>query len=164
MKYKIIYGELNSETGISTVSIQNADGIFTATSKAKDGDEEYISRFFGCECAENKAVRKAIKFKIKQIDLKLKTLNEVYEEFMLRELKCPRHIFLMIKRNLKYKESLQEEYNKLSEDFQKKLENRENYLRQHVNENGVFMSTAEQRKVKMEELYKQIKELEKIKK
>ena len=76
MKFNLVESHYNSDLGHSIVTIKTKHGNFTGTSQLYDEDKGIASSFRGCQYAEMKAVRKAYKAEIKEIDLKIKTLKD----------------------------------------------------------------------------------------
>ena len=63
MNYTLLHADYNPDTKISTVTIGTDLGHFTATSLCHKEDLSYESKFFGCQIAEWKAIRKYCKAK-----------------------------------------------------------------------------------------------------
>lgn len=76
MKFNLIDSRYNKDIGFSITTIKTKHGMFTGTSQLYDEDKEIASSFRGCQYAEMKAIRKAYKAEIKEIDLKIKTLKD----------------------------------------------------------------------------------------
>lgn len=79
MKTKILYSNYNTNTGVSTVTIQTKYGIFTGTAKIHPYDKDYSSSFFGCELAELRAGIKSLKAKLKKINYQLEAIEVCYK-------------------------------------------------------------------------------------
>lgn len=78
MKYKLIEANYNAETGVSIVVIGCSLGQFVGTAKVHpEEDEDFKSRFFGCELAERRAYIKALKALRREYKNKVAALNEV---------------------------------------------------------------------------------------
>ena len=79
MKTKILYSNYNTNTGVSTATIQTKYGIFTGTAKIHPNDKDYSSSFFGCELAELRAGIKSLKAKLKKINYQLEAIETCYK-------------------------------------------------------------------------------------
>lgn len=74
MKTKLISANYNKETGVSTATVRNKYGTFTAMSTLHPADAHIASSFAGCQYAETKAIIKSLKAAAKEIQLQIKTL------------------------------------------------------------------------------------------
>lgn len=81
MKYKLKYAHYDEETGVSTVEISTRYGNFSATVHML-ADEKYPSKYFGCELAEIKALKKAEKMRLRELRAELKGLQDFFAEMM----------------------------------------------------------------------------------
>lgn len=80
--YKIIKEEYNTETLLSTVTIQTDIGIFTGYSKAYDCDCKYPSIHHGHQIALTKALQKFVNKTIKLINKDIALLEKMKKEIM----------------------------------------------------------------------------------
>lgn len=78
--YKIIKEEYNTETLLSTVTIQTDIGIFTGYSKAYDCDCKYPSIHHGHQIALTKALQKFVNKTIKLINKDIALLEKMKKE------------------------------------------------------------------------------------
>ena len=115
MKFNLIDSNYNSHSGFSLTTIKTKYGIFTGTSQLYEEDKEIASSFRGCQYAEMKAIRKAYKAEIKEINLKIKTLEDF--EKVLKNMKeynansfeakrLRKEIYLYKKKKAKIKETI----------------------------------------------------------
>jgi len=81
MKYKLKNSNYNEETGVSMVEISTRYGNFSATVQMR-ANEEYPSKYFGCELAEIKALKKAEKMRLRELRAELKGLRDFFAEMM----------------------------------------------------------------------------------
>lgn len=79
MKSKLITSTYDKETGISFAEIVTPLGKFTGVCKLHPEDQEYGSRFLGCDFAERRAYIKALKAKRKAVSAEIKTLEDLYK-------------------------------------------------------------------------------------
>ena len=77
MKWKIVNADFNRETGISKVKIITNLGEFEGSSKLHEEDKDIISNYEGCRYAEIRALIKYFKAKIKNQEIKIKTINNL---------------------------------------------------------------------------------------
>ena len=82
MKVQIstISSNYDEETGISKVSILTDLGAFEGVAKLHPEDKEIASRFAGCRYAEERAIIKYAKMKIKVVDNQLEVLKNILKE------------------------------------------------------------------------------------
>lgn len=116
MKFNLVESHYNSNLGNSIVTIKTKHGNFTGTSQLYDEDKEIASSFRGCQYAEMKAVRKAYKAEIKEIDFKIKTLKDFekvlknmkeYNENSFEAKRLRKEIYLYQKKKAKIKETIE---------------------------------------------------------
>lgn len=116
MKFNLIGSNYNSDSGFSLVMIETKHGRFVGTSQLYDEDKEIASSFRGCQYAEMKAVRKAYKAEIKEIDFKIKTLKDFekvlknmkeYNENSFEAKRLRKEIYLYQKKKAKIKETIE---------------------------------------------------------
>lgn len=116
MKFNLVESHYNSDLGHSIVTIKTKHGNFTGTSQLYDEDKEIASSFRGCQYAEMKAIRKAYKAEIKEIDLKIKTLKDFekvlknmkeYNENSFEAKRLRKEIYLYQKKKAKIKETIE---------------------------------------------------------
>ena len=116
MKFNLIGSNYNSDSGFSIATIKTKYGRFTGTSQLYDEDKEIASSFRGCQYAEMKAVRKAYKAELKEINLKIKTLKDFekvlknmkeYNENSFEAKRLRKEIYLYQKKKTKIKETIE---------------------------------------------------------
>lgn len=76
MKTKLVYSHYDPKTKMSKVIINTKYGLFSDTSFLREEDKEIESTFRGCQYAEIKAIRKAHKAEIAEINIKIKALQD----------------------------------------------------------------------------------------
>ena len=115
MRFNLVDSKYNKNLGFSIVTIKTKYGNFTGTSQLYDEDKEIASSFRGCQYAELKAIRKAYKAEIKEIDLKIKTLKDFekvlknmkeYNENSFEAKRLRKEIYLYQKKKAKIKETI----------------------------------------------------------
>lgn len=116
MRFNLVDSKYNKDFGYSIVTIKTKYGNFTGTSQLYDEDKEIASSFRGCQYAEMKAVRKAYKAEIKEIDFKIKTLKDFekvlknmkeYNENSFEAKRLRKEIYLYQKKKAKIKETIE---------------------------------------------------------
>ena len=82
MKIQIstISSDFNPETGISKTVIMTDLGSFDGYAKLHPDDAKYVSNYAGCRYAEERAVIKYVKMKIKVINAQLEVLKNISNE------------------------------------------------------------------------------------
>lgn len=80
IKYKVCFIGFDPKTLISRCRIQTIDGEFEGISLPDEFDKNYISTFFGCDIAEFKAIKKAIKARIKKNKNNIKAMQELKKD------------------------------------------------------------------------------------
>lgn len=145
MKFNLVESHYNSDLGHSIVTIKTKYGRFTGTSQLYDEDKEITSSFRGCQYAEIKAIRKAYKAEIKELNLKIKTLQDFekvlknmkeYNEHSFEVKRLRKEIFLYQKKKKEIQETIaditqtllkgMEEYPSQVEKLRKKRESKSN--------------------------------------
>ena len=115
MRFNLVDSKYNKNLGFSITTIKTKHGMFTGTSQLYDEDKEIASSFRGCQYAEMKAIRKAYKAEIKEIDLKIKTLKDFekvlknmkeYNENSFEAKRLRKEIYLYQKKKAKIKETI----------------------------------------------------------
>ena len=96
MRVQLLFSEYDKKTGTSTVIIETKNGVFTGYSQLSSEDKDFESSFAGCDYALAKAVRKSFKQEIKNIDFKIKTLQNF--EKSLKNMKQYQHNSFEMKR------------------------------------------------------------------
>ena len=76
---KMVYSNFNPETGISTVTLANRTGNYTATTKLHKDDIPYSSHYAGCRFAELKAWNKYYRKQSQILSHKIKVMEEYYD-------------------------------------------------------------------------------------
>ena len=116
MKTKLIDSGYFPKTGVSSAVIKTKYGLFAGASSLREEDKEVESSFRGCQYAEMKAIRKAYKAEIKEIDLKIKTLKDFekvlknmkeYNENSFEAKRLRKEIYLYQKKKAKIKETIE---------------------------------------------------------
>ena len=82
MKMNLIFSEFNKETGVSVAEIETPLGRFRGRSVLWEEDKDIVSNFAGCNYAELKAIRKALKEEIKHLNFKIKVLTDFKKVLM----------------------------------------------------------------------------------
>lgn len=145
MKTKLIQSNFFPETGISSAIIDTKYGLFSGVSTLREEDLEIQSSFRGCQYAEIKAIRKAYKAEIKELNLKIKTLQDFekvlknmkeYNEHSFEAKRLRKEIFLYQKKKKEIQETIaditqtllkgMEEYPSQVEKLRKKRESKSN--------------------------------------
>ena len=145
MKFNLIGSNYNSDSGFSIATIKTKYGRFTGTSQLYDEDKEIASSFRGCQYAEIKAIRKAYKAEIKELNLKIKTLQDFekvlknmkeYNEHSFEAKRLRKEIFLYQEKKKEIQETIaditqtllkgMEEYPSQVEKLRKKRESKSN--------------------------------------
>jgi len=82
MKIQIatISSDFNPETGISKTVIMTDLGSFEGFAKLHPDDKAYVSHYAGCRYAEERAVIKYAKMKVKVINAQLEVLKNISNE------------------------------------------------------------------------------------
>lgn len=81
MKYKLKHADFDAELGVSIVEISTRYGNFGAVVRMRE-DEQYPSKYFGCELAEIKALKQAEKMRLRELRAELKGLQDFFTEMM----------------------------------------------------------------------------------
>ena len=82
LRYKIIYSCYDHNDKWSEVAISTRLGEFWGSAQLNPEDEEYESRFTGCEIAEARAYVKYLSEEIKIAKVKYKTLKNLEKNFL----------------------------------------------------------------------------------
>ena len=72
---KLIKAEYNEQTGVSYVNINTSYGEFEGYAKLHAEDNDIASRYAGCQYAEQRAVLKYMKHRIKILAWQIQALN-----------------------------------------------------------------------------------------
>ena len=116
MKTKLIDSGYFPKTGVSSAVIKTKYGLFAGASSLREEDKEVESSFRGCQYAEIKAIRKAYKAEIKELNLKIKTLQDFekvlknmkeYNEHSFEAKRLRKEIYLYQKKKAKIKETIE---------------------------------------------------------
>lgn len=145
MKTKLIDSGYFPKTGVSSAVIKTKYGLFAGVSSLREEDKEVESSFRGCQYAEIKAIRKAYKAEIKELNLKIKTLQDFekvlknmkeYNEHSFEAKRLRKEIFLYQKKKKEIQETIaditqtllkgMEEYPSQVEKLRKKRESKYN--------------------------------------
>lgn len=81
MKYTLTRAEFNEATGVSTVVISTRYGHFKGEVQMQES-EQYPSKYFGCELAEIKALKKAEKARLRELRAQLDALQSYFCDMM----------------------------------------------------------------------------------
>lgn len=85
MKYTLTKALFNLEDKISYVEISSDLGTFSGETICREEDLDHVSRYFGCQIAEGKAVRKLAKAKVRQLkaqrDALQRALNRIEAKY-----------------------------------------------------------------------------------
>lgn len=107
MRTKLIHSGYCEETGLSFAVINTKLGIFSDISTLREEDKEVESSFKGCQYAEIKAIKRAYKEEIKQLNFKIKALQDFekvlknmkeYDEYSFEARRLRKEIFLYQKK------------------------------------------------------------------
>ena len=74
---KLSLGEFDPTTGISMTKIETKIGTFVGTAYLQDKDKNNSSRFFGCQLAEYKAIRKYYIALVKRLKLEARGMKQI---------------------------------------------------------------------------------------
>lgn len=97
MIYSFIGSNYNEETGVSTVTIGTKWGMFTGSTKLHEKDKDNVSQIFGGELAETKAIIKALKARVKEINSQLKVVNNIEHNFrQIKKINFPNYTYKVI--------------------------------------------------------------------
>ena len=76
-KFKVNYSFFDPTTGISVTRIETKIGTFVGTAYLQDKDKNNSSRFFGCQLAEYKAIRKYYIALVKRLKLEARGMKQI---------------------------------------------------------------------------------------
>ena len=74
---KLSLGKFDPTTGISMTRIETKIGTFVGTAYLQDKDKNNSSRFFGCQLAEYKAIRKYYIALVKRLKLEARGMKQI---------------------------------------------------------------------------------------
>ena len=74
---KLSLGEFDPTTGISMTKIETKIGTFVGTAYLQDKDKNNSSKFFGCQLAEYKAIRKYYIALVKRLKLEARGMKQI---------------------------------------------------------------------------------------
>ena len=115
------------EDGFSCVSIDTDCGKFSGVANVHPEDINIQSSFIGCEIAEYRATIAYFKEKLKRLNIEIKTLENLRNDF-IKTYKEQYHECVLLEKRLKQKQELKKEYKKniqsLKDIIKNKVENR----------------------------------------